>query len=220
VANRRRSFDLEQVRSHDLGRLAVVYALLFRRAMKGSVALLVFVSVGCQNVPEPIEPLPVPSQDRCPETFGPTAELAEGCYREIGVGNWVDAEKACEQFSSEGIEAHLVIIDREGEHEGIAANALRAGDIWTGRMQQDDNDEWRNITYVIWAASHFGSGEPNDYGCKDGSLFCEGAPGYGDERCIEYKQATGLWNDKACHRDSRVLCEWDGAQPYGWRPGG
>jgi hypothetical protein len=188
--------------------------------MKGTIAVLTFVlSTGCVDEPEPVPPPPVPTQDQCPEGFGPLGTLA-GCYREGAAAAWITAEEACEEHDSLRRSAHLIIIDREEEHLAISALSLQ-GDVWIGRMQQEADDEYRNINYVEWAPQYFGSGEPNDYGSTCSGLFCDGSgqPGAGDERCIEYKTETGLWNDEKCYRAARVICEWDNVEPYDWRPG-
>jgi len=187
--------------------------------MKGPIAVLAFVlSTGCLDAPQPVPPPPVPSQDQCPEGFGPIGSLA-GCYREGAAASWVDAEEACEQHGSLRKSAHLIVIDREEEHAAISTLS-KSGDLWIGRLQQDRDDAYRNINYIEWAPEYFGSGEPNDYGTGDCTgLFCDGHGGGGDERCIEYKHETGLWNDEKCYRFDRVFCEWDNVEPYGWRPG-
>ncbi|MBA3502406.1 MAG: C-type lectin domain-containing protein [Myxococcota bacterium] len=180
--------------------------------MKGTIAVLTFVlSAGCVDEPEPVPPPPVPTQDQCPAGFGPLGTLA-GCYREGASASWITAEEACEQHVSLKRKAHLIIIDREEEHLAIAAMS-KQGDMWIGRMQKGSDDEYRNINYIDFVPDYFGSGEPNDYGGDAGS------PGGGDERCIEYKTETGLWNDEKCYRADRVICEWDNVDPYDWRPG-
>jgi hypothetical protein len=110
--------------------------------------------------------------------------------------------------------AHLLIIDRDEEHVAISEMS-KSGDIWIGRMQHDYDDEYRNINYIEWDLEYYGNGEPNDYGDDCSGLFCDGGghPGGGDERCIEYKTETGLWNDEKCYRADRVICEWDNVAP-------
>lgn len=187
--------------------------------MKGTIAVLTFVlSAGCVDEPEPVPPPPVPTRDQCPAGFAPLGTLA-GCYREEAAASWIDAEEACEQYESLRKSAHLIIIDREEEHQAISAMS-KSGDIWIGRMQKGSDDEYRNINYIEYGPTYFGSGEPNDYGDSCSGLFCDGGhPGGGDERCIEYKFETGLWNDEKCYKLDRVICEWDNVEPYDWRPG-
>ena len=187
--------------------------------MKGTIAVLTFVlATGCVDEPEPVPPPPVPTRDQCPEGFAPLGTLA-GCYREGAAASWIDAEEACEQYVSLKRRAHLLIIDRHEEHTAFSVLAA-SGDLWIGRMQQDHDDEYRNINYIQWDLEYYGNGEPNDYGDDCSGLFCDGGhPGGGDERCIEYKKETGLWNDEKCYRANRVICEWDNVAPYDWRPG-
>jgi len=191
--------------------------------MKGTIAVLTFVlstgpSLGCATEPQPVPPPPVPTPDMCPDGFAPLGDL-QGCYRESAPAPWIQGEEACEHFESLKKRAHLVIIDREEEHQAFSMLSL-SEDLWIGRLQEDDDDEFRNINYIDYAPTHFGSGEPNDYGGTCSGLFCDGGrAGGGDERCIEYKHETGLWNDEKCGRADRVFCEWDNVDPYGWRPG-
>jgi hypothetical protein len=187
--------------------------------MKGTIAILTFVlATGCVDEPEPVPPPPVPTRDQCPEGFAPLGAL-EGCYREGALAGWITAEQACEQAVSLRKKAHLIIIDRPEEHAAISEMSKK-GDMWIGRLQRDDDDEYRNINYIEWDLEYYGTGEPNDYGDGDCSgLSCDGRPGGGDERCIEYKTETGLWNDEKCYRGNRVICEWDNVDPYDWRPG-
>jgi hypothetical protein len=172
--------------------------------MKGLLAIVVLA--GCfPAAPEPVLPPPVPTPDQCPDGFGPLGDLP-GCYHELGALPWDPAEHGCEGFSANGREAHLVVIDRVDEHEAISRRSAM-GDIWIGKLQQDRDDPFRNINYIVWGQSYFGAGEPNDYG---------GA----DERCVEYKPETGLWNDENCLRSDHVICEWDDVAPYDWHPNG
>ena len=189
--------------------------------MKGTIAVFMCaIATACVDEPEPVPPPPVPTQDQCPEGFGPLMGLEGGCYKMLAADGWTRGEETCEQFVSLRRSAHLVIVDREAEHVALSALATQGGDIWIGRMQQGSDDEFRNINYIEWAPEYFGTGEPNDYGTNCSGLFCDGGhPGGGDERCIEYKQLTSMWNDKACYRSSRILCEWDNVEPYDWRPG-
>lgn len=191
--------------------------------MKGTIAVLTCVLfAACGTDPEPVPPPPVPTPEQCPEGFAPlvgSGDTLAGCYREEATAPWVDAEKACERHVALGAKAHLIVIDRDEEHRAISSLS-RSGDVWIGRLQQDPDDEYRNINYIEWEATYFASGEPNDHGYNCSGFVCgEGQAGIGDERCIEYKHETGLWNDEKCHRDGRVLCEWDNVEPYDWRPG-
>ena len=187
--------------------------------MKGTIAVLTCVlSTACTDEPQPVPPPPVPTPDQCPAGFDPLGELA-GCYREEAIASWIDGEEACERFVSLGKKAHLVIIDRDEEH--LAFSSLSAsGDLWVGRLQEEPDDDYRNINYIEWNTAYFATGEPNDYGSSCNGFVCgDGHPGGGDERCIEYKHETGLWNDEKCYRTDRVFCEWDNVAPYDWRPG-
>lgn len=151
----------------------------------------------------------------CPATFGPRGDL-QGCYRELPISSWRDAEDACEDFDANGVRAHLIVIDRAEEHDFISATSAH-GDLWIGRLQVDDDDEFRNINYVAYGPTFFGEGEPNDRGCS--GVLCDDNDRAGDERCIEYKHETGMWNDEKCGRLDRAFCEWDDVEPYSWRPG-
>lgn len=187
--------------------------------MKGTIAVLTFVlATGCVEAPEPVPPPPVPTPDQCPTGYSALGTLA-GCYRESTAAAWSRAEEACEQDTSLRKRAHLVVIDREDEHAAFS-ELSKTGDLWIGRLQKEADDEYRNINYVLWEPEYFGSGEPNDYGDSDcESLVCDEHGGGGDERCIEYKHETALWNDEKCYRMNRVFCEWDNVEPYDWRPG-
>lgn len=173
--------------------------------MKGTIAVLTCVlSTGCVGGPQPVPPPPVPTPEQCPPGFG-VLDTLPGCYMTMPSAGWVAAEDGCEQHVSLGKRAHLIVIDREEEHLAISTRSLR-GDIWIGRLQEDSDDDYRNINYIDWDPEYFGAGEPNDYSDDD-------------ERCIEYKHETGLWNDEKCYRSTRVICEWDDVEPYDWRPG-
>lgn len=175
----------------------------------------------CASDLEPVPPPKVPAQDRCPEGFGPLGSgLNSGCYATLEDADWISAEDACEAFESEGIEAHLVVVDRQVEHAVLSELSFEtASGLWTGRFQPHADDEFRNVNFIDYPQSYFGPGEPNDYGEDCRSLFdCDGRPGIGDERCIEYHRDTGMWNDKACYRLGAVVCEWDGVAPLRWRP--
>ncbi len=183
-------------------------------------------SVACTHNREPVPPPPVPSQEECPEGFGPLAidpaeGLEDGCYRIDEPADWIDGEDACEAFESEGIAAHLVVVDREAEHEVLSTMVGGAADgrIWTAMFQRDPEDDYRNVNYVEWDREFYGPGEPNDY-AEDCDFLgsCYPAPGEGDERCIDYNAETSLWNDENCFRVVTVICEWDGVEPLGWRP--
>ena len=194
----------------------------------GLLTLASCFSPACTHNREPVPPPPVPSQDQCPEGFGPLAtELSEsggisdGCYRMIEPNDWMNGEDACEAFESEGVAAHLVVVDREVEHEVLSAMTAAASDgrIWTAMFQRDPEDDYRNVNYVEWDRTYYAAGEPNDYAedC-DWLGSCSPAPGSGDERCIDYNVETGMWNDEGCYRVVTVICEWDGVEPLGWRP--
>lgn len=181
---------------------------------------------GCQYGPEPVPPPPVPTQDQCPEGFAPLASdlaagggLEDGCYAVLRSADWMAGEDACEEFESEGVLAHLVVVDREAEHEVLSEISLGGVGVWIGRLQRDPDDAYRNINYVEWDTEYFARGEPNDY-TEDCDFLgsCYPAPGEGDERCIEYSHETGLWNDEECFDAQTVVCEWDGVAPLGWRP--
>jgi hypothetical protein len=186
--------------------------------MKGLVNLTLVFLAGCfANGPEPVPPPPVPTPDQCPAGFGPLGDLP-GCYMELEMtAQWVDAEHNCEAFAANDRKAHLVVIDRIDEHTAFSMMSLQ-GDLWVGRLQQDPDDDYRNINYIEWDASYFGAGEPNDLGQDCDWLSCSSRSGAGDERCIEYKHETGLWNDEKCYRLDRVICEWDNVAPYAWKP--
>ena len=189
--------------------------------MKGTIAVLSFVlfTAACVDEPQPVPPPPVPTPEMCPTGFGPlvtpVGELA-GCSREGPAAAWITAEEACESNAALDRAAHLIIIDREEEHLAIASLSVTR-DIWIGRLQKDDDDAYRNINYIDWRPTYFGAGEPNDYGAS--CVGCTEHSGGGDERCIEYKHETMLWNDEKCYRADRVICEWDNVEPYNWRPG-
>lgn len=190
--------------------------------MKGSIKVLTSVLFACSNGPEPVPPPPVPTQDMCPEGFGPLDPmlLPDGCYKKgLPAADWIRAEEACEQFTSLGVRAHLIVVDREAEHLALSSIS-KGGDLWIGRMQEDDDrDGFKNINYIDWDPEYWGAGEPNDYGQDCSGFSCTGRAGHGDERCVEYKHETGMWNDEKCGRLDRVICEWDNVEPYGWRPG-
>lgn len=180
--------------------------------MKGTIAVLTFIlSTGCaDSPPQPVPPPPVPTPEMCPVGFGPIGDL-QGCYRESTQVSWSTGEDLCEEHEAQNRSAHLLIIDREEEHRAFSMISL-TGDIWLGRLQEQPDDEYRNINYIDYAPKYVGAGN-----CE--SLVCDSRPGGGDERCIEYKHETGLWNDEKCGRANRVFCEWDNVAPHGWRPG-
>ena len=195
-----------------------------RRPRIGTLAAsaLFLAAIGCvAEEPQPVPPPPVPPQELCPEGFGPLGNgVEDGCYRTLEDAEWIAGEDACELHESQGVAAHLVIVDRKVEHLALAqmAPATYSG-VWIGRFQIEPDSEFLNVNYVEYGPEHFGVGEPNDFGNECSLLFCDGRPGIGDERCIEYHPDTGMWNDKACHRAGAVVCEWDGVAPLGWRPG-
>jgi len=180
--------------------------------MKGTIAVMMFVlSTGCTDEPQPVPPPPVPTPEMCPQGFGPLEDLP-GCYLDVAIKTgWIRAEESCERFLADNVTAHLVVIDREVEHKKFSAIALD-GDLWIGRLQAAEDDAFRNINYIEYGPTHWSPGEPND--------SAGGIPGNGDERCIEYRFETGLWNDEKCASPDRVFCEWDNVDPYSWRPGG
>ena len=192
------------------------------RALSFAIPGMFLAAVGCwADGPRPVPPPPVPTQDLCPEGFGPLGGgVEDGCYAMLADSGWTEGEDACEQHESGGVPAHLIVIDREVEHLALAemAPATLEG-VWIGRFQTEPDAAFRNVNFVEYGPEYFGPGEPNDYGHECSLLFCDnGRPGIGDERCIEYHPDTGLWNDKSCRRSGAVICEWDGVAPYDWRP--
>jgi hypothetical protein len=189
--------------------------------MKGITGLLTVFLFACAGGPEPHEPPPVAAQAECPLGFGPIGTLTDGCYQlQPTATTWVMGEEACEMFESDGATAHMLVIDRVEEHAAFSALSKQTGSIWLAMLQHDEDDDFRNINWIVWDQTFFGAGEPNDYGEDCDLLDCDGRPGIGDERCVEYRVETGMWNDKGCWRPSQIICEWDSLDPYGWRPGG
>lgn len=185
------------------------------------------LSAACQHGPEPVPPPPVPSQAECPEGFAPLASelvagggLEDGCYAVLdAAADWMAAEDACEEHTSDEVPAHLVVVDREVEHDVLSQLSGGGYGLWIGRFQRDDDDDYRNVNYVEWETEYFTAGEPNDY-AEDCDFLgsCRPAPGEGDERCIEYSHETAMWNDEVCFDVQTVVCEWDGVPPLAWRP--
>lgn len=197
-----------------------------RHFAPGLLTLASCLSTACAGGPEPVPPPPVPAQSQCPAGFGPLETdvagggLEDGCYAVLESNDWMGGEDACEQHLSEEVAAHLVVVDRPVEHQVLSELSLGSGiRIWTGRFQRDPDDDYRNVNYVEWDTEYFGQGEPNDY-AEDCDFLgsCYPAPGEGDERCINYKYETGMWNDEVCFDVMTVICEWDGVGPLGWRP--